>query len=109
LAVYQKNFDILLMPFPRQTHFVYYMSPLKMFEYMAAKRPIIATDLLSIREVLSEKNAILVPSGEPKRLATAIENLYRDPSLGEKLADQAYLDVQDYTWQKRAEKIISSI
>ena len=109
LAVYQKAFDILLMPFPRQTHFTYYMSPLKMFEYMAAKRPIIATDLPSICEVLNETNAILVPPDDPAKLAAAIERLYHDPSLGEKLADQAYRDVQNYTWKKRAKQMIHSV
>ncbi|MCD4704618.1 glycosyltransferase, partial [bacterium] len=45
LARHQKAADILLMPFPYTKHYAYYMSPLKMFEYMASQRPIIATKL----------------------------------------------------------------
>lgn len=105
LAVYQKAFDLLLMPFPWQTHFAYYMSPLKMFEYMVSKRPIVATNLPSVIEILNERNAILVPPNNPTNLAAAINELYRNPSLGQKLADQAYHDVQNHTWTKRAERV----
>ncbi|HPN81665.1 MAG TPA: glycosyltransferase, partial [bacterium] len=58
LAVYQQAFDVLLMPFPWTEHYAYFMSPLKMFEYLAAKRPIVASDLPTIREILDEKSAV---------------------------------------------------
>jgi len=40
-----------------------YTSPLKLFEYMAAKRPIVASDLPAIREILNEETAVLVAPG----------------------------------------------
>lgn len=106
LAIWQKSFDVLLMPFPWQTHFAYYMSPLKMFEYMASKRPIIASDLPSEREILNEGNAVIVPPDKPESLAAAISMLLSNPNIGEKMAGRAFQDVQNYTWQKRAEKIL---
>ncbi|MDP2669385.1 MAG: glycosyltransferase [bacterium] len=109
LALYQKAFDVLLMPFPKTTHYSYYMSPMKMFEYMASKRPIVASDLPSVREVLNENNAILVEAGNPKSLAEGIEKILNDPALGQQLAERAYADVQGYTWEKRAQKIINLI
>ncbi|MBI2023022.1 glycosyltransferase [Candidatus Giovannonibacteria bacterium] len=109
LALYQKAFDILLMPFPATTHYTYYMSPMKMFEYMASKRPIVASDLPSVREVLNESSAIFVEPGNPKSLADGIQKLLSDPGLGEKLAARAYEGVQSYTWEKRAELIIRAI
>ncbi len=109
VALYQKACDLLLMPFPYTEHYAYYMSPLKMFEYMASKRPIIATDLPAVREVLNESNAILIPPDNPSALAKAISHLLAHPQIGEQLANQAYLDVQNYTWEKRAGKIIEAI
>ena len=106
LAEYQKACDILLMPFPRTTHFAYYMSPLKMFEYMASKRPIIATDLPSIREVLSEQTATIIPPGDPKALAQAVRSLLAHPEQSKKLSENAFEKVKEYTWQKRADSII---
>jgi glycosyltransferase involved in cell wall biosynthesis len=94
------------MPFPWTTHFAYYMSPLKMFEYMAAKRPIIATDLPAIREILDDKMAIIIPPGDPEALAEAVKRLLDDPIQAEKLSDQAYAKVQEYTWAKRVLAIV---
>ncbi len=109
LAVYQKACDALLMPFPDKRHYAYYMSPLKMFEYMASKRPIIATDLPSIREVLSEKNAVIVKPDNPEDLARGIEEVLINKELAEKISAQAFIDAKKYTWEKRVEKILNAI
>jgi len=105
LPFYQQACDILLMPFPDTEHYRFYMSPLKMFEYMASERPIIATDLPSIREVLNEKSSVLIKPDNPNELAVVIKKLVHNPVFGAALAKQARKDVENYTWEKRAEKI----
>jgi len=109
LSVWQKACDILLMPFPDLPHYRYYMSPLKMFEYMASKRPIIASDLPSVGEVLNESNAVLVPPDDLEVLAKAIESLVNNQVLSSKLSTQAFEDVKNHTWQKRSESILNFI
>jgi glycosyltransferase involved in cell wall biosynthesis len=109
LAIYQKACDLLLMPFPFTQHFAYYMSPLKMFEYMASQRPIIASDLPSIREILSEKNAFIIKPDDSKDLAGGIESVLNNKELSRKISEQAFLDVKQYTWGKRAERILGFI
>ena len=65
-------------------------SPLKMFEYMAAGVPIVASDLPSLREVLRhEHNALLVPPDDNAALAAAIERLLGDHELAARLARTA--------------------
>ena len=109
LALYQKAADVLLMPFPHTKHYAYYMSPLKMFEYMASKRPIIATNLPSIREILSEKNAIIVKPDDPSDLANGIKKILGDKKLAEQISEQAFKDVDNYTWEKRVKSILDFI
>src|SRR4029453_17817516 len=83
------------------THFT---SPLKLFEYMAAGRAIVASDLPAIREVLRhEVNALLVTPGDSTALAGGIERLLADSELAARLARNALNDVDDYTWSRRAE------
>ena len=101
LALYQKAADVLLMPFPDLPHYRHHMSPVKMFEYMAAKRPIIASDLPTIREVLDETNAIIVPPGDPGALAAAIMKTIADPAGAQELARQAYAKAAGDTREKR--------
>lgn len=105
LAQYQQAFDILMMPFPDTTHFRHYMSPMKMFEYMAAKRPIVATTLPSTLEVLNDSNALLVSPDNSEELAEGLQKLIKDKQLRNKLAQKAFEDVQEYTWAKRAASI----
>ena len=109
LAIYQKACDALLMPFPFTKHYAHYMSPLKMFEYMASKRPVIASDLPSIREILSDNNAILVRAGDYKDLADGIKKIIINKELGDCLAEQAFQDVQEYSWSERANRILNFI
>lgn len=106
VALYQKAFDILLMPFPDSRHYRYYMSPMKMFEYMASKRPIIATDLPSIREILNENNAIFVRPDNREDLVEAVKKILKNEELSGTISQNAYKDVKQYTWEKRVDKII---
>lgn len=109
LAIYQKAFDILLMPFPYTKHYAYFMSPLKMFEYLAARRPIIASSLPAIQEVLNKNNCLLVRPGDPKDLAKKIMVLINNPDLADKIANQSYQDARRYTWEERVDKILNFI
>jgi glycosyltransferase involved in cell wall biosynthesis len=108
IPYYLQAFDICAMPFPWTEHFAYFASPIKLFEYMASGRPIVATDLPAIREILRDgDNAILVPPGDVEALAQGIQRVLQDQDLAVRLARQAFLDVQQYTWSKRAEKIMA--
>ncbi|MDP3729380.1 MAG: glycosyltransferase family 4 protein [bacterium] len=87
----------------------YYTSPLKLFEYMAAQKPIVASDIPSLREVLNDKNALLVAPNDSQALARGITLLLEDEQKRNAFALQAYTDVQQYTWHKRAERILHSL
>ena len=88
-----------------------YTSPMKLFEYMASGKVIIASDIPVIREVLTNNyNAILVPHNDIKAWVDAIDMLNNDISMYKRLQKQAYKDVcEKYSYKSRAEKIISII
>ncbi|MBZ0278340.1 MAG: glycosyltransferase [Anaerolineae bacterium] len=103
--------DICAMPFPWTTHFAYYASPMKIFEYMASGRAIVASDLPSTAEVVThEKSALLVPPSDTGALAAAIIRLRDDAGLRGRLAQQAQQTVlAHYTWEARAQAILNKI
>jgi glycosyltransferase involved in cell wall biosynthesis len=98
--------DVLALPNPASAISTRYTSPLKLFEYMAARRPIVSSDLPSIREVLRDGvNALLVPPGDPVALSNAITRLFNDQALAARLADAAFEQVPNYSWERRAERL----
>ena len=101
-----KSFDVLVLPYPWTNHYAFYMSPLKLFEYMTSKNPIVASDLPSIREILNERNAILVEPDNPQALAEGIKKAIENQAMAQEIASRAFQDVQEYTWEKRAKKIL---
>jgi len=109
LAIYQQAFDVLLMPFPWTEHYAYFMSPLKMFEYLAAKRPIVASDLPTIREILDEKSAVFCRPDDPADLAAKIESVLKNRDLAQAIANGAYDKSRQYTWDSRVKRIIDFI
>jgi len=101
-----KAADVLVLPNSgREDISKYWTSPMKLFEYMASERPIVASDLPSIREILNEQNAILVKPDDPQDLCRGINTALGDEVLSSKIADNAFRDVQNYTWQKRVQNI----
>jgi len=97
---------VLALPNPASAISTRFTSPLKLFEYMAAGRAIVASDLPSIREVLRDgENALLVPPGDAASLATAIQRLLDDRVLAARLAGAAFAAMPEYSWSRRAEKL----
>ncbi len=105
-----KTFDVAVAPFPQTDHYAYFMSPLKLFEYMATGVPIVATELPSVREILHHgRNAWLVPPENPNALAEGIYHILKNPDLARRLARQAQEDVRRYTWKRRAASILQHV
>jgi glycosyltransferase involved in cell wall biosynthesis len=108
LEAEKANADLFVIPLLDSTTARLFTSPLKLFEAMASGRPFVASDLPSIREVLThEENALLVPPGDARALAAAIERLLRDRDLSRRLAARAFEDAKAYSWERRAEAISS--
>jgi glycosyltransferase involved in cell wall biosynthesis len=103
---YQSAADVLVTYYPGDlTLNRYRASPGKLFEYMAAQRPIVTADYPALRELLSPSAALFVEKDRPEVLAQGITRVLDDPVLGTTMADQAYADVQGFTWQRRAERV----
>lgn len=83
-----------------------YTSPLKLFEAMAAERPIVASDLPSLAEVLRHgETAWMVPADDPAALAEGLDHVLGDEALGARLAGAARAEVDQYSWDARARTV----
>jgi glycosyltransferase involved in cell wall biosynthesis len=83
-----------------------YTSPLKLFEYLALGGAIIASDLPALREVLThDETAWLVPPDDDRALADALSLLATNQALRERLGRAARKLSQDFTWERRAERL----
>lgn len=110
LADNQSAADILILPNSGKSEMsAKYTSPLKLFAYMASGKPIVASDLPSLREVLSEKNAFLVAPDDPEALAEGIRYALEHTEDASERAARALQDVRRYTWASRARHILASI
>jgi glycosyltransferase involved in cell wall biosynthesis len=99
--------DVLVMPTHSSLSYARYSSPLKLFEYMAAGKPMICADLPAVREVVSDgRNGVLFTAGNAVSLSDAVIRLLQDPALAMRIADQAQRDVERFTWNARAVRII---
>ncbi len=106
IPIWQKAGDILILPnTAKEKISAYYTSPMKLFEYMASKRPVIATKIPSILEILNEKNSILVEADYPQKMKEVIIKTGQSIESCKALATQAFVDVEKHTWDKRAERI----
>lgn len=102
--------DILLLPNAAITaEAVDYTSPIKMFEYMASGRPIIASSLPSIREILDDSTAFFCQPGDAKDLADKIEFVLANQALAQSKAGLAHEKALEFGWDKRAKKILEKI
>ncbi len=116
LLNYLSTCDILLMPYQKQLYSAsgkkrgssQWMSPMKMFEYMASGIPIISSDISVLKEVLeNEVNSLLVKPDSVLEWVNAINRVKNENSLGRKLARNARSKAKSYSWTKRAKNVLS--
>ena len=99
------GFDIALQP-----RVVGYASPLKIFDYMAAGRAIVAPDQPNIREILTDnETALLFDPAAPGDLWAAIARLADDAALRTRLGEAAHAEIaaRDYTWRGNAARVVA--
>ena len=100
-----RRFDIALQPAA-----VPYASPLKVFEYMAAARAIVAPDQPNLREILEhDRTALLFQPGDVNDMWGAVVRLAQDPGLRQRLGEAARAEVfsRDLTWEGNARRVLS--
>lgn len=112
LPVYQGAADILLMPFGKKVsvsgggNTADICSPMKMFEYMAAGRAILSSDIPVLHEVLNDSNAMFYTAEDLEDLKRQFSVLLEDQARRNTLARNAAEDVKAYEWKTRMDHIM---
>ena len=108
--------DILVMPYSSGvtirdgTEAGEFTSPLKLFEYIAAGKPIIATGVPSVLEILRPgENSVVTPPDDEEEFIRALQLVLRDFELCARISQRARSDATEYTWEKRVSKIIDGV
>lgn len=113
VSLYLQASDVLVMPYTTKmtikggTKAQDFTSPIKLFEYMAAARPIVATSIASVKEVLVDGvNSVLVDPDSTDSLYLGIKKVLDDGRLAEKISNKARVDIKKYSWEERVKKIL---
>lgn len=112
LPMYQAAADILLMPYERVVagssggNSADICSPMKMFDYLAAGRAILSSDLPVLHEVLNADNAVFCPPEDLPAWEDAFRSLLDDPARRARLGAQAQKDAERYAWKERARRAL---
>jgi glycosyltransferase involved in cell wall biosynthesis len=113
-----KAVDVLLMPYQRNVSIglrghdtARWMSPMKMFEYLASGTPVVSSDLPVLREVLRDgENSLLVPPADVERWVGAVDRLLDDGALGRRLGEAGHAAyASGHTWSARARRILEAM
>jgi glycosyltransferase involved in cell wall biosynthesis len=86
-----------------------YASPMKAFEYLAAGRAILASDLPVFHEVLDSDNCLLLPPEDIDAWNHALHRVLADRRLRQSLGSQARQDARAYDWTERAKKAVEGL
>jgi len=106
------KYNVVLMPYSEKVYVraknietSKYMSPMKLFDYMASKKIIVASKLDVYTHILNNKNSIMIKKHSPKIWAKKIDYVFKNISKLNYLKKNAFETVKKYTWIKRIEKI----
>lgn len=106
---YLAAMDIVLAPYPKMTFF--YFSPLKLFEYMAAGKPVIASRVGQIEEMIEHgSNGLLYEAGNLGELVKLSSRLVESTELRAEIGRQAWQTVRDhYSWKVNARRVMNLV
>lgn len=100
--------DVCAAPYESDDSF--YFSPLKVYEYLAMGKPVIASDQGQIRDIIQhEQTGLLYKAGSISEFTAAVERLRRSPKLRQRLELNAKHSVKNNTWEKNARRICAAV
>lgn len=102
VAQYQMAMDIIAIPYPDQPGFGY---PMKVYEYMASRRPIIYSKLGLVEEVIGDCAYSFTP-GDFNEFAAAVKKITNDKKAATENVVVAYEKVKGYSWESKAKNIV---
>ncbi|HAV76802.1 MAG TPA: hypothetical protein DCX53_05540 [Anaerolineae bacterium] len=110
---YMASADVAVVPYPKLDH-RNWLSPLKLFEYMASAKAIVASEVGQVKDIIQhETNGILVSADDVQEMSEAILRLIEDDDLRVRLGQQARDDaVRKHSWEQyisRLEKVFRDV
>ncbi|WP_326693593.1 glycosyltransferase family 4 protein [Streptomyces sp. NBC_01766] len=118
VSAYYPLFDVVLAPYQSKIYTAdghcetgRWASPMKLFEYMAHGRALVASDLPVLREILQDRvNCLLCPPAEADAWADAVTELVADEALRRTLGEEAGRQVlHQHTWRHRADRVLAGL
>lgn len=112
IPLYQSAADVLLMPYQQTVatssggNTAEVCSPMKMFEYMAAGRAILTSELTVLREVLDETTAVFCPPENVEAWELALAGLLSDKNQRQAFGQRARRAVEKYSWIERSSRAL---
>ena len=113
MPIYLTASDLLIMPYTSRvtigggTTAQDFSPPIKLFEYMASSRPILATSLPSVSEILKDGvNTVLVEPDSAKAILDGIRKIREDQTLVRRISERAASDANGYSLEERAKKLL---
>lgn len=105
---YVRAMSVATAPYPKLQNF--YFSPLKLFEYMACGRAVVASDIGQIAHVIADRrNGRLTEPGNPDALANVLEELVTDDQYRQALGVAAFFSMQGHSWLDCAKRVVADI
>jgi glycosyltransferase involved in cell wall biosynthesis len=109
LPAYLAAADACLVPNSAADRTAGWTFSLKFYEYLASARPVVASDIPSLRAATEDGDlALLVPPDDPQAVAAALDLLHRDPALAVRLGERGRRRMAEQTWQHRARRVLET-
>lgn len=106
LNIYMEKMEYFILPNDPFYKENFYTSPMKLFEYLAYKKGIIASQINTIKEILNESDYLTLPSNPAD--FDKVSDIIRESNTN-KISKNYTKIISNYTWEKRAEKLLEFI
>ncbi len=110
LAIHLRAADVAVLPTRASNrHAAEFLSPIKLFGYFAAGKPVVSTDTPSVREVLDHRAGVFVPPSDPVAMANALNDLTTAPERVTALGKESLRLATNYSWAQRAHDVLEGV